>query len=60
MSDDLMRINEVAQYLGVTDITVKRYIREKLLTAIEKNGQTLLEKGVVERYKLIADRFNKR
>lgn len=60
MSDDLMRINEAAQYLGVTDITVKRYIREKLLSAVEKNGQILLEKGVVERYKTIADRFHKR
>lgn len=60
MSDNFMRVSEAAQYLGVTDITVKRYIREKLLTAVEHNGQIMLQKEVVERYKTIADRFHKR
>lgn len=60
MSDNFMRVNEAAQYLGVTDITVKRYIREKLLTAVEHNGKIMLQKEVVERYKTIADRFHKR
>lgn len=60
MSEEVMTVDAAASFLGVSDITVKRYIREKLIQSKEENGQTVLIKTAVERYKKINDQFGKR
>ena len=61
MSDTLLTIQQTADLLNVSDITVKRYIREKLLQVAQGDGDSaLLEKGAVERYKTITERLSKR
>ncbi len=60
MNQDFMSIAQTATLLGVSEITVKRFIREKLIHAEDQNGELMLLKEAVNRYKEIHDRMNKR
>ena len=60
MSSELITIAEAAQFLGVSDLTVKRYIREKLIQSEKHNGKPMLLKEAVERYKKINEQFHQR
>ena len=57
---ELMTIDEAAKFLGVSEITVKRYIREKLIQTEEQDGEHLPVKDAVDRYKAINERMQKR
>lgn len=59
MSNNLMTIDEAAQFLDVSDITVKRFIREKLIPAEDNNGKMMLQRENVERYKKITEQFKR-
>lgn len=60
MSAEYMTIEEAASFLGVSDITVKRYIREKLIQSEKQSGSVVLLREAVERYKRINEQFSKR
>lgn len=60
MFDHYFSLNEAAKLLGVTEVTLKRYIRENLLPAKEEQGQQILPKDAVNRYKDIQDRLQRR
>jgi len=60
MTDETMTIAEAASYLSVSEITVKRYIREKLIQSDETDGQIVLSKAAVENYKKINEQFARR
>ena len=60
MAAEFMSISEAAAYLGVSDITVKRFIREKLIQSEEHNGEPRLLTEAVERYKRINEQFARR
>ena len=60
MTSEHMTIDQAAKYLGVSDITVKRYIRENLLQHVDQDGQQLLLTEAVERYKKINEQFTRR
>lgn len=55
-----MTLDQAAEFLDVTDITLKRYIRENLIQHEEVEGETLLLTDAVVRYKTIAERLGKR
>jgi excisionase family DNA binding protein len=57
---ELMTLDEAAKYLGVSEITVKRFIREKLIQTQAHEGEELPLKEAVNRYKEIHDRMQKR
>lgn len=60
MASEHMTIEQTATFLNVSEITVKRYIREKLIQFTEQDGQTLLLTEAVERYKKINEQFSRR
>lgn len=60
MDDNYLSVAQAAKILGVSDITLKRYLRENLLPSEKHNGAVRLTKEAVERYKSIQDRLNKR
>ena len=60
MSAETMTISEAAEYLSVSDITIKRFIRESLIQSEEQNGETVLLRDAVERYKKINEQFSRR
>jgi excisionase family DNA binding protein len=60
MANEHMTIEQTASYLDVSEITVKRYIRENLIQHVDKDGQQLLVTEAVERYKKINEQFARR
>ncbi len=60
MSSEYMNVAQAAAYLGVSEITVKRFIREKLIPSEVQNGQKMLSVSAVENYKKINEQFSKR
>ncbi|WP_196157555.1 helix-turn-helix domain-containing protein [Reinekea sp. G2M2-21] len=60
MSSEYMNVAQAAAYLGVSEITVKRFIREKLIPSEIQNGQKMLSVSAVENYKKINEQFSKR
>lgn len=60
MSSELMSVAQAAEFLQVSEITVKRFIRENLIQFEEKDGEPMLIKEAVERYKALTERFSKR
>ena len=58
MSDQqLMTIEEVAKYLEIKTVTVKRYAREELLDSSGGSEPMLFERNKVERFKDIQSRL---
>ena len=58
MSDEqLMTIEEVAKYLEIKTVTVKRYAREGLLDSSGGNEPLLFERTKVERFNDIQSRL---
>lgn len=57
MSDELMTIEEVAEYLNIKPVTVKRYAKEGLLDSSGSDQPPLFEKTKVERFKQIQERL---
>ena len=58
MSDQqLMTIEEVAKYLEIKTVTVKRYAREGLLDSSGGSEPMLFERNKVERFKDIQSRI---
>jgi len=53
MSDELMTIEEVAEFLDIKPVTVKRYAREGLLDSTGTENPPVFEKVKVERFKEI-------
>lgn len=53
MSEELMTIEEVATYLEIKPVTVKRYAKEGLLDSTSKSQPMLFERNNVERFKEI-------
>lgn len=60
MASEFLSIAEAAKFLGVSDITMKRYIREKLIQSESQSGNTVLAKEALERYKRINEQLSKR
>ncbi|EAR10486.1 helix-turn-helix domain-containing protein [Reinekea blandensis] len=60
MSDQHFTIDQAAKLLGVTEVTLKRYIRENLLPTEDVQGMKMLPKDAVQRYKAIQDRLQRR
>lgn len=60
MASEYFSIDEAAQLLEVSEVTLKRYIRENLLPAEEQQGEKVLPVDAVKRYKDIQDRLNRR
>ncbi|MFC3700347.1 helix-turn-helix domain-containing protein [Reinekea marina] len=59
MQSEFLSIEKAAEFLSVSDITVKRYIRENLIPSVEQNGETMIDKSALERYKAINDKFKR-
>ncbi|GAA6145411.1 MAG: DNA-binding protein [Thalassolituus sp.] len=58
MSDEnLMTIEEVAKFLEIKTVTVKRYAREGLLDSSSSSEPMLFERIKVERFKDIQSRL---
>lgn len=60
MSAVHMSIAEAAKVLGVSDITVKRFIRENLILSEKVDGEPMLITEAVEKYKALTDKFSGR
>lgn len=59
MPKEFLSIDQAAVFLNVSDITVKRYVRENLLPSSKQNGQPMIDKSALERYKTINDQFKR-
>lgn len=57
--NSLMNASEVAQLLSVSEASVKRFAREKLLQTTEINGELMFEKSNVLKFKEINDRLKR-
>ncbi|BCE03090.1 helix-turn-helix domain-containing protein [Marinicellulosiphila megalodicopiae] len=57
-SEQPLNIKQAAEFLDVSEITLKRYARENLIPSIKKGKDLLFEIKAVENYKQIADRLN--
>ncbi len=53
MTDQLMSIEEVAEFLEIKPVTVKRYAREGLLDSTGSEQPPVFEKSKVVRFKEI-------
>ena len=53
MTDQLMSIEEVAEFLEIKPVTVKRYAREGLLDSTGSEHPPVFERRKVERFKEI-------
>ena len=53
-----LSIQQAAQFLDVSEITLKRYARENLIPSIKNGKDLLFDVKAVENYKQIADRLN--
>jgi len=53
-----LSIEQAAQFLDVSEVTLKRYAREKLIPSIQQGKELVFELKAVENYKKIADRLN--
>ncbi len=60
MASDYLSINQAATLLNVSEITLKRYIRENLIPSSENNGNVVLLASDVEKYKAINEKFVRR
>lgn len=59
MSEALMSVAEVAEFLKVSELRVERLARERLLISksADAGGKPMFEKGDVQRYKTLAERI---
>lgn len=57
MASDHMTIKQAATLLNVSEITIKRYIRENLIPSTETDGNVTLLTADVEKYKAINEQF---
>lgn len=57
MPEQLMTIEEVATFLEIKSVTVKRYAKEGLLDSAGKNQPMLFERSNVERFKEIQSKI---
>lgn len=56
--DELLTVDQVAEFLGITDIRVKRLTRESLLNNVSDNADTPMFKAdEVKKYKELAERI---
>jgi len=53
-----LSMQQAAQFLDVSEITLKRYARENLIPSIKQGKDLLFDLAAVENYKQIADRLN--
>ena len=53
-----LNIQQAAQFLDVSEITLKRYAREKLIPSIKQGKDLVFELTAVEKYKEMADKLN--
>lgn len=60
MNNEYMSIAQTAEFLGVSEITVKRFIREKLILSESVDGELVLLTEAVKKYKALADKFSRR
>jgi excisionase family DNA binding protein len=59
MASEFLSIENAAVFLNVSDITVKRYLRENLIPSVDQEGETVIDKEALERYKAINDKFKR-
>ncbi|MFQ3281822.1 helix-turn-helix domain-containing protein [Reinekea sp.] len=59
MPSEFLTIEQAATFLNVSNITLKRYLRENLIPSSKQNGQPLIDKAALERYKAINDQFKR-
>ncbi|MEC8443385.1 MAG: helix-turn-helix domain-containing protein [Pseudomonadota bacterium] len=57
MAEQLMTIEEVAEFLEIKSVTVKRYAREGLLDSHGADKPPLFERDKVERFKEIQSKL---
>ena len=50
MSDSLLSLKDVAEKLGVSEFTVKRYAKENLIASVQEGGQFMFKPEDVEKY----------
>lgn len=56
--DELLTVEQVAQYLGITDIRVKRLTRESLLNNVsDDTNNPMFKPDEVKKYKELAERI---
>jgi hypothetical protein len=56
--DELLTVEQVAQYLGITDIRVKRLTRESLLNNVsDDTNNPMFNPDEVKKYKDLAERI---
>lgn len=53
-------LTEAANILGETEVTVRRYAREKLIPSLTENGDIVFEREKVDQYKKLKEQFGKR
>ncbi|MCJ8311411.1 MAG: helix-turn-helix domain-containing protein [Saccharospirillaceae bacterium] len=53
-----LSITQAALYLDVSEITLKRYAREKLIPSNKQGKDLFFDLAAVENYKVMADRLN--
>jgi excisionase family DNA binding protein len=55
----IMSVQQVAEFLGITDTRVERLARENLLVAAQQddNGKPQFNEDDVKRYKILAERL---
>ena len=54
-----LTVKEAAQFLAVSEFTLKRYARENLIPSIKQGKEFVFELDAVENYKEMADKINK-
>ncbi|MDP2559923.1 helix-turn-helix domain-containing protein [Psychrobium sp. 1_MG-2023] len=56
--DDILTVEQTAEFLGITDVRVKRLVRESLLNNVSDDAENPQFKAdEVKRYKELADRI---
>ncbi len=59
MPDKLLSLSEVSALLKKPEVTIKRYARESLLPAVEKDGKLFFPEPSVRQYMAIEERLKK-
>ncbi|GLQ31134.1 helix-turn-helix domain-containing protein [Litoribrevibacter albus] len=58
MSEGLLSVKEVADKLGVSEFTVKRYAKENLIASVKEGAEFKFKPADVDRYIEITQKLN--
>ncbi len=57
MSESLLSAKDVAEKLGVSEFTVKRYAKENLIASVQEGGKFMFKQEDVDKYMEITNQL---